>query len=97
MHRASVTEAKNNLSALLDRVRRGESVLILDRRRPVARLEPIGPGDTTGDAAECIRGLVRDGVLAPARKPLSARSLPRPVRPRSRVSIVDALRADREE
>ena len=45
MHRASISDAKNNLSALIDRVRRGETVLICDRKRPVARLQPVGPTD----------------------------------------------------
>ena len=38
MKKASITEAKNNLSALIDRVKAGASVLIVDRGRPVARL-----------------------------------------------------------
>ena len=51
MKKASITEAKNNLSALIDRVKGGSSVLIVDRGRPVARLEPvtsIGSTKTTG-------------------------------------------------
>jgi len=89
MQRASITDAKNNLSALIDRVRRGETVLICDRNRPVARLQPIGPGD--GSNAEAA------GIVAPAGKPLSIRSLPKPVKPTRPVNIVDALHADREE
>jgi prevent-host-death family protein len=41
MKTATITEAKNGLSALIDQVRAGQSVLILDRGVPVARLEPI--------------------------------------------------------
>ena len=40
MKTATITEAKNGLSALIDRVREGESVLITDRGIPVAVLEP---------------------------------------------------------
>lgn len=97
MQRASITEAKNNLSMLIDRVRRGETVLICDRSRPVARLQPVGPGDAPADDEQWLPGLVRDGLLAPAGNPLSLRSLPRPVKPVRPVSIVDVLRADREE
>lgn len=96
MHRTSITDAKNHLSALIDKVRQGETVLICDRNRPVARLQPVGPGDEVG-ADAWLPGLVRDGLLAPARKPLSVRSLPKPVRPAKPVSIVAALQADREE
>lgn len=41
MKTASITEAKNGLSALIDRVKAGESVVITDRGVPVAVLEPV--------------------------------------------------------
>lgn len=41
MMRANISELRNGLSAYLRRVRRGESILILDRNVPVARLTPI--------------------------------------------------------
>lgn len=65
MKRASISEAKNGLSALLDRVRQGNSVVIEDRGVPVARLEPIvGGTDPEGRVARLERqGLIR----APAR------------------------------
>jgi len=97
MQRTSITDAKNNLSLLIDRVRRGETVLICDRNRPVARLQPVGPGDASGTQAPWLAGLVREGLLAPAARPLSLKSLPEPVKPTKPVSIVEALRADREE
>lgn len=97
MQRTSITDAKNNLSALIDSVRRGETVLICDRNRPVARLQPVGPGDDSGADAPWLASLVRDGLVAPAARPLSARSLPKPVKPARPTSIVDALHADREE
>jgi len=65
MKRASITEVKNGLSALIDRVRHGDAIVIEDRGVPVARLEPIaatGPGGSEGRAAR----LVRQGVLRPA-------------------------------
>jgi prevent-host-death family protein len=97
MQRTSISDAKNNLSALIDRVRRGETVVICDRNRPVARLQPIGPSDTSEADAPWLISLIRDGLVAPAGKPLSMKSLPKPVQPARPVSIVDALRADREE
>jgi prevent-host-death family protein len=67
MRTATITQAKNGLSALIDRVRAGESIVILDRGTPVARLEPIlGRGDTEGRLRRLERaGLVRVGVTAP--------------------------------
>jgi prevent-host-death family protein len=67
MRTATITQAKNGLSALIDRVRAGESIVILDRGTPVARLEPIlGRGDTEGRLRRLERaGLVRVGVTTP--------------------------------
>ena len=65
MKKASITEAKNKLSALIDSVQGGSPVLIVDRGRPVARLEAVGglPGGESGR----LQRLVREGVVRPAR------------------------------
>lgn len=65
MKRASITEAKNNLSALIDRVKGGAPVLIVDRGRPVARLEPVTATGSDDDSR--LARLVRDGIVRPAR------------------------------
>jgi prevent-host-death family protein len=59
MKKASITEAKNNLSALIDRVKGGSAVLIVDRGRPVARLEPVSGAGSDGDSrlARLAKGL----------------------------------------
>jgi prevent-host-death family protein len=62
--RASVTEAKNRLSALLDHVRQGESVLIEDRGVPVAQLNPV-PAHALGPDQDRVARLVRQGILRP--------------------------------
>lgn len=64
MKRASITEAKNTLSALIDRVRRGERVVIEDRGVPVARLESMVDLGTDQDGR--LARLERAGV---ARRP----------------------------
>ena len=66
MKRASITEAKNNLSALIDGVKGGSAVLIVDRGRPVARLEPVTTGLETERDGRLLR-LVRDGIVRPRR------------------------------
>jgi prevent-host-death family protein len=40
MRTAGIREARQNLSALLDEVRKGREVVITDRGRPVAKLVP---------------------------------------------------------
>jgi prevent-host-death family protein len=43
MRTAGVREARQNLSALLDEVKKGREVLITERGRPVAKLVPPDP------------------------------------------------------
>ena len=64
---ATITEAKNKLSALIDQVRGGESVLIVDRGTPVARLESAV--SAAPDAEGRIARLERAGSVRAARKP----------------------------
>jgi prevent-host-death family protein len=40
MKEAGIREARQNLSALIDEVRKGHEITITDRGRPVARLVP---------------------------------------------------------
>jgi prevent-host-death family protein len=69
MKKASITEAKNNLSALIDGLKGGSPVLIVDRGRPVARLEPVMRSARPDDDGRLGR-LVRDGIVRPARAPV---------------------------
>jgi prevent-host-death family protein len=66
MKKASITEAKNGLSALIDSLKGGAPVLIVDRGRPVARLEPVTGREEGGQSGRLSR-LIRDGVLRPGR------------------------------
>jgi prevent-host-death family protein len=94
METASVTKAKNGLSALIDRVRAGETILLLERGRPVARLEPVtGHEDPAGRIARLERaGVVRAGTAEP---PIDLLRRPAPVLPAG-VDIVRILLEDRE-
>jgi prevent-host-death family protein len=95
----TVTEAKNRLSALLDRVRAGETVLIVDRGIPVARLESAvssHPDDLDGRLKRLERmGLVRRRSSAPP-PAISIDDLPRPRNGASAVAaLLDERRSDR--
>ncbi len=97
MKKISITEAKNNLSALIDGLKSGSPVLIVDRGRPVARLEPV-----TGDHEEGHDGrlsrLLRDGLLRPRRAdPPHALFSSRPPRATAGASALDALIEERRE
>lgn len=94
MKKASISEAKNNLSALIDRVRGGSSVLIVDRGRPVARLEPVSATDAGDD--DRLARLVREGVVRPARGVVAKALLgSEPPRARKSASAVRALLDER--
>ena len=43
MQRAGIRQARQNLSAILDEVRKGREVVLTDRGRPVARIVPPEP------------------------------------------------------
>lgn len=62
----NVHEAKTNFSKLLDRVGRGEEIIVAKAGRPVARLVPIGPVDNARHPGSA-RGAVtiRDDFDAP--------------------------------
>lgn len=95
MKKATLTETKNNLSALVDQVRHGETILILDRGRPVARLESVlGEGDDPeGRLARLERGLLRRASTPLPRDVLMAP----PPRTGQGASVLEALLAERRE
>lgn len=97
MKMVSISEAKNRLSALIAGLRGGSPVLIVDRGRPVARLEAVmntGKEDENGRLARLVRG----GVVRPGRGKLPrsfyTEELPRL---KSGASAVDTLLAERRE
>jgi prevent-host-death family protein len=97
MKKASITEAKNHLSALIDGLKKGSPVLIVDRGRPVARLESVtsvGEGEQDGRLSR----LIREGILRPGRRPLASSLLAiQPPRPKRDASAVAALLAERRD
>lgn len=97
MKRTSITDAKNGLSALIERVRHGESIIIEDRGVPVARLESVAtPGrrDVEGRAAR----LQRQGVLRPPLSSAPKRLLTTPPpTPSGGATLSDAVIAERRD
>lgn len=96
MKTASIATAKNELSRLLQRVRRGETILITDRNRPVARLQPL-----EGEASSAtLEPLYAAGVLSPpVGGPLDPVAFLRADRPRLKPgrSLASAVLSEREE
>lgn len=90
MKSAPVTDVKNRLSHYLRLVARGESVTILDRGRPVARLTRIEADDDE------LEELVASGLARPPIAPLPGDFLSRPL-PRAGMSVQKALDEERED
>ncbi|MEN8151525.1 MAG: type II toxin-antitoxin system prevent-host-death family antitoxin [Planctomycetota bacterium] len=74
----NISELKAKLSAYLDRVRKGETVTILDRKTPIARIVPLEEGPD-------------DLVIHPATEPLSTMKDVKGVPPLEDVDVVEIL------
>jgi len=93
MKKANISDLKNRLSSYLRMVRSGETVLVMDRNRPIARIERVG-GAPAGDerlARLEAAGLIRRPVAALPLELLAAEP------PRSRKSVLEALLEERSE
>jgi prevent-host-death family protein len=88
-----ISELKNRLSYYLDRVRRGETVVIQDRDRVIARIDPAGERDRPSSDAEWLAALERSGVVRRASKRLGSAWLGR--RPTVKADVVGAVLDER--
>jgi len=85
-------ELKTRLGYYLERVRRGETILVTDRHEPVAELRPLaGAGDAT---ASTLRKLAALGAITLPSKTALVRIMPLPARGSAGSA---AVRADRDE
>ena len=97
MNTANISYTRNHLSEMLSRVREGETILIVDRQQPVARLEPVNGPSAHGlpwQADLVRRGLVRRGRGHLDTQAFDALPLPSPA---AGGDILDAILAEREE
>jgi antitoxin (DNA-binding transcriptional repressor) of toxin-antitoxin stability system len=93
MEKATISELKNRLSAYLKKVRAGHSVLILDRDKPIARIERVtGAERHDGRLAR----LEQAGLLRRARGPAPLETL-RAATPKAKRSVTQALLEERRE
>lgn len=86
---------KNQLIGSLDRVGQAETNLIMDRGRPVARIEPVareGEGEEFGRLAHLERGGILRRAASPARSRLRLEPPPRPL---EGASLLQALLVER--
>jgi prevent-host-death family protein len=96
MATASISETKAKLSALLDRVKAGESITITDRGIPVAQIVPLhGSGDVDWD--ERLERLERQGVIRRPKRKLDPGWLRSRPLVKAKASVLEALLEERRE
>ena len=93
MKKASISATKNQLSALIERVRHGETILITDHDRPVAKLAPIAAGNNSESAGQ-LAVLERQGIVR--RGHGKKCPLAQPPKPAKGASVLAALLDERE-
>ena len=94
MKTASISQTKNQLSALIDKVRQGETIVITDHDRPVAKLVPA-QAENGEEAAGALVNLERKGIIR--RGNSAVPRLSAPIKPRAGSSVLAALLQDRQE
>ena len=93
---ATISEAKNKLSQLLDWVKSGETVVIVDRDVPVARLEAmVKAGEPNPDGR--LERLERKGWVRRGRGAWPKGFFDRPLPKGRRADIVKTILEERED
>lgn len=92
MDRVGVRELRQNLSRYLSDVKEGETFIVTERGREVARLSPSGPADSPIARLVAERGatMPRGDLLALARQASSGPAVGPPSR-----EVLDELREER--
>jgi prevent-host-death family protein len=92
----NISELKNRLSHYLRQVRLGESVLVSDHNRVIARIDPAGDvASASNDDGEWLDDLERRGIIRRGAGRLPRGWLGR--RPKVRANVVAALLEERHE
>lgn len=93
METASISVTKNQLNALIEQVRQGETILITDHDRPAARLAPVATENGQPGTDE-LALLERKGILRRGHGRI-CRLMP-PVVPTQHASALQTLLEERE-
>lgn len=95
MKTVNIAELKDHLSEYLRLVRRGQSILVCDRNRVVARIEPAGAAAVSDDEEAWLEELERRGTIRRAARSLGRKWLEQ--RPKVGADVVAALLEERDE
>lgn len=94
MHTSNIASAKSHFSHLIDLVKQGQTVLITERNKPVATLQPVCQSSAAG-----LDALHASGLLTPPGRALDVAAFL--TAPRASLaagtSLTQAILAEREE
>ncbi len=93
MERITVTQLRSDLDGYLEKVRTGESFLVLDRGQPIARLNCM---DEQSRIANRLARLESEGLVRRADRPFPRELLEKPP-PEPGKSVANALIEERRE
>lgn len=97
MKTTTISQLKSGLCAILKRIEAGESILIVNRDRPVARLEPMTNVDFV-DEEDRLLHLEQNGVIRRASKSPDVALLELPIpKPIGGAGLLEALIEEREQ
>ena len=63
MKKVDIAELKKNLTRYLERVKRGESILVFDRNQPIARMIPLQKVSRVATSDAALARLQRKGFI----------------------------------
>ncbi len=93
MERTTVTQLRSDLDGYLEKVRAGASFLVLDRGRPIARLNCMDEQNRIDDR---LARLESEGLARRAVRPFPGESIEKPP-PKPGKSVLEALTGERAE
>ena len=98
MKKVTITELKDNLSAILASASRGEEIVVFDRKKPYVKVVALFENSKSSSSEltlDRVKQLEAEGLVS-RRKLNSLKSLLSRKRPKSKASVVDALIHDRD-
>ncbi|MBM3502829.1 MAG: type II toxin-antitoxin system prevent-host-death family antitoxin [Alphaproteobacteria bacterium] len=92
MKSVTVSELKDRLSEFLRHVKQGETVIVTDRKRPIAKIEPLRAAIDDSE----LQRMAAEGILRLPIERYSSGALPLDP-PRAKRSVLEALLEERRE
>lgn len=98
MLHVKIGELRNKLSALLRRVKAGEEILVYDRDKPIARIQPVAEKPPTFKSdKERLAWLETRGLVRLPKNPNADWSFLEKPLPKSDAGVLEALLEERRE